>query len=56
MTRLFRYIPFHRMADALALGWLPTPALIDCHHGVYAVLCERVCECGRMPEHVGARP
>ena len=54
MTRLFRYVPHARMPDALALGWLPVSIVLQTHHCHYSVLCERICECGRMPEHIGA--
>jgi hypothetical protein len=48
MIKWFHYVPFSRLPDALALGWLPSASLTGTVHGEYACLCERVCECGRM--------
>ena len=53
--RIFRYIAHARMSDVLALGWLPVSIVPHFHHCHYSVLCERVCNCGRMPEHAGVR-
>ena len=50
MIRIFRHILHSRMSDALMLGWLPVSITLQSHHCHYSVLCERICECGKMPE------
>lgn len=45
MIRLFRYIPLHLLPAAVVAGWISSDALIDTHHGEYAVLCEWLCAC-----------
>lgn len=45
MTRTYRYV---RIADALewlALGWCPSRALYDSHHGAYSVMMWHCGEC-----------
>lgn len=43
--RWFHYVRLGDLADWLKCGWMPTPALVDTHHGFYAVLCEWPCAC-----------
>ena len=43
--RWFHYVRLGDLADWLKCGWLPRPALVNTHHGFYAVLCEWPCGC-----------
>ncbi len=40
-----RFVPFHRVRDYLALGWIVTDALRGSHHGHHAAHLIWVCRC-----------
>lgn len=47
--RVFAWIRWAALPDALRLGWLPRERGELCHHNYYSTLCEWRCECGRAP-------
>jgi hypothetical protein len=42
--RTFRYVPWDRLPDYLALGWIPV-ADLGPTHGRWSILCEWLCAC-----------
>ncbi len=44
MTRLYQFVRHCDVPSFIAMGWVPTDSLADCHHGRWSMLM-RACAC-----------
>lgn len=55
MERVFAWIRWADLPDALRLGWFPRERGETTHHNAYSTLCEWRCACGRAVTMPGRR-